>query len=97
MMTSEKIQSALAAIVESVKAMGAERFRAELDAREPGPLAQAFAEIEAFASEYLSSDLVASTALLDAIQWGVTFQPSFDLCDLQQWIAANDQRFSLAA
>lgn len=26
--------------------MGAERFRAELDARGPGPLAHAFAEIE---------------------------------------------------
>ena len=52
-MTSEKIQAALAAIVESVKQMGAERFRAELDARGPGPLAHAFAEIEAFASEYM--------------------------------------------
>ena len=50
-MTSEKIQAALAAIVESVKQMGAERFRAELDARGPGPLAHAFAEIEAFASD----------------------------------------------
>lgn len=96
-MTSKKIQAALAAIVENVRQMGAERFRAELDAREPGTLAQAFAEIEAFASEYLAFDLSVSTALLDAIQWGVTFQQSFDLCDLQQWIAANDERFALAA
>jgi hypothetical protein len=53
-MTSEKIQAALAAIVERVKQMGAESFRAELDARGPGPLAQAFAEIEAFAADYLA-------------------------------------------
>ncbi len=55
-MTSEKIQAALAAIVESVKQMGAERFRAELDARGPGPLAHAFAEIEAFASDRIRSE-----------------------------------------
>lgn len=98
-MTSDKIKAALAAIVASVEEMGAERFRAELDASGPGPLAQAFAEIEAFASEYMSanSDLVVSAALLDAIEWGVTFQQSFDLCDLQQWLAANDDRFALAA
>lgn len=101
-MTSEKIQAALAAIVESVKQMGAERFRAELDARGPGPLAHAFAEIEAFASEYMTAeclptDVVVSKSLIDAIQWGVNFQQSFDLCDLKEWLAANDERFALAA
>lgn len=99
MMTSEKIKAALAAIVAGVEEMGAARFRAELDARASGPLAQAFAEISAFASDYLSSnaDLVVSAGLLDAIEWGVAFQQSFDLCDLQQWLAANDDRFALAA
>ena len=75
-MTSEKIQAALAAIVESVKQMGAERFRAELDARGPGPLAHAFAEIEAFASEYMGGgvwiDQHGPTPLIAAMRCYVT-------------------------
>ena len=101
-MTSREIQAALAAIVESVKQMGPERFRAEFDAQEAGDMALAFAEIEAFASDYLNltstpADVTASKTILDAIQLGLPFQQSFSLQELEQWIAANDESFALAA
>lgn len=45
--SSPKVQAALRAVVREVKAMPPGAFRQLIEAREPGPLAQAFAEVGA--------------------------------------------------
>lgn len=96
-MDRERLEGALSEILAEIRKMGSQAFRAEIEARKTGELALALAEIEAFASEYLSDRLVASMVVRNAIQWGAESQPMFDLSDLEEWIAANDSCFSLAA
>lgn len=95
-MDRNKLHAALAAVVENIKTMGPEQFHATIQAREAGELARAFGEIAAFASDYAPGVFV-SYSLVDAIHWGLTLQQSFDLDSLQQWAAANDHRFQIAA
>lgn len=96
-MNRERLTTALSAVLDEIRSMGPEVFRAHILANEAGELAQSLAEIESFASSHLGNDLLASAAVREAIQWGAMNAETFDLSDLEEWITANDDCFLLAA
>lgn len=96
-MKREELEAALSAVLGGIRAMGPEKFRAEIEARKSGDLALALADLESFASDYLTDFLTISVVVNNAICWGAIRSDSFVLADLECWIAANDSNFKLAA
>lgn len=96
-MKRDGLQAALSTILDRIRAMGPEGFRAELEATPRGDIADALGEIELFVAQSLSSTVMVSCAVRDAIHWGAGLDVPFELSDISNWIAANDGRFALAA
>lgn len=94
---AEALRAALASVISSIRANGAEAFRAEIEQHESGDIALALREIEAFASSCLVGSLRVHSAVNAAIMWGAALDHPFDITDFEKFIAANDDVFVLAA
>lgn len=96
-MKPEALQTALSSVIERIRSIGSEAFRAEIEQHEAGDIALALREIEAFASSCLASSLMIHSKVNAAIMWGATSTQPFELTDFEKLIAANDGNFALAA
>lgn len=96
-MKSEKLRIALASVIGRIREIGPDAFRAELEKQENGDIASALREIEAFASFYVTDFFTVHSAVNTAIMWGAALNQPFEIIDLENFIAANDSNFALAA